>query len=545
MKSASFFFAGTLMIFCFFPAKGNASFSDVSTTHVNADAIEYMESSGMVQGYTDGTFQPSRFVNRAEMAKMIINSIQLLKSHAPECDMKGDLNTSYITDIDNNAWYTPFVCETLRNSIFSGYPDLTFKPSRTINFAEAAKVLANAYLQFSPAATDNVWYRPYIVELAKHNAVPVNMFSFDQQMTRGDVAEIIYRLNKKVENKPSKNFDDFQNFAVQEDSFPRSANLPFDMFFSPLGFQVKIPKTWKVQYEPPADFSLGGVVVVSPDVSLNNRGDIITADEGLSIGIGIAKDMTNHDFVIEYLADHPDAKEIQLDGKPAVLVMTEDQKNNNVILTATRIIEGNEEIITQLDSDLRSTAHLALTVSYFVKKEKFNEERALDLILSFQQVSYFLTKDERTEFTPQALFKNLYGAIELPDSDTLNVHFKSVQDTSLSSYSPSLTLTYSCPVPGSEGALNFMQRLRNEYTASLQETTLISNDNDVVEKTSVHGKAAIYSYYPKLQTKTLEWDDGDFRIQLQTQDCNVSKSVLLNIAERSLQTRWPRYMRMK
>jgi hypothetical protein len=49
-----------------------AFFSDVSSGHVNYDAIKYVQDNGIVSGYQDGTFKPDKTINRAEFTKIIV-----------------------------------------------------------------------------------------------------------------------------------------------------------------------------------------------------------------------------------------------------------------------------------------------------------------------------------------------------------------------------------------------------------------------------------------------------------------------------------------
>ena len=51
-----------------------SSFSDLSSSHANYDAIEYVKSNNIVNGYEDGSFKPNDSINRAEFTKIVIAS---------------------------------------------------------------------------------------------------------------------------------------------------------------------------------------------------------------------------------------------------------------------------------------------------------------------------------------------------------------------------------------------------------------------------------------------------------------------------------------
>src|SRR5579883_2491598 len=107
----------------------SSSFPDVSSSYVNADAISYLKTNGVIQGYPDGNYHPSADINRAEFIKIIMSSL--------DANAKGQ---NCFPDV-KTQWFAPYVCEAKARGIISGYPDGTFKPDSTINFSEAAKVM--------------------------------------------------------------------------------------------------------------------------------------------------------------------------------------------------------------------------------------------------------------------------------------------------------------------------------------------------------------------------------------------------------------------
>ena len=42
------------------------------------------------------------------------------------------------SDVDDAAWYEPFICWAADNGIVTGYPDGTFRPDRSVSRAEVA-----------------------------------------------------------------------------------------------------------------------------------------------------------------------------------------------------------------------------------------------------------------------------------------------------------------------------------------------------------------------------------------------------------------------
>lgn len=184
-------------------AQTESSFSDVPAAHRAFDAIAFLQSKGILQGYGDGTFRPNQSVNRAEATKIIVSTLM-------EIEEVEKYNETVYTDISNDAWYKPYV-EAARQklNIIDGPPKATsFNGSRTVNKAEFLKImlLANgenpqtSYSEFIfPLASDvqhaDEWFYPYMrLGIASSMILisPDGMLSPGAQLTRGDVAVMMY-----------------------------------------------------------------------------------------------------------------------------------------------------------------------------------------------------------------------------------------------------------------------------------------------------------------------------------------------------------------
>ncbi len=182
----------------------DSKFTDVPTDHPNSDAIFYVKSHGIVEGYADGTYKPDATINRAEFTKILVGSFP---NDGPVCKI------APFTDVDQTAWYAASAHTARCHGLVDGYPDGSFRPANPLNFAEAAKILAKAF-QLEAVTTvpacetgDCPWYRGYVLMLEAKGAIPTSIASFDQKITRGEMAEMIYRL-KMGGDKPSKTYEE-------------------------------------------------------------------------------------------------------------------------------------------------------------------------------------------------------------------------------------------------------------------------------------------------------------------------------------------------
>lgn len=193
--------------FVLFPVIASATFSDVPSAHPNYEAINYIQSQNIVDGYPDGKFHPDDLINRAEFTKIILQAYYQGQAGGSDC----------FPDV-GKEWFAQYVCSDKIRNFIVGYPDGSFKPANNINFVESAKILVNIQ-GFTVTPNPDTWYKPYVEKLAAAHAIPTSIRSFDQEVTRGEMAEMVYRLMTDVTDKSSKIY----NELVQE---PINPGLP-------------------------------------------------------------------------------------------------------------------------------------------------------------------------------------------------------------------------------------------------------------------------------------------------------------------------------
>jgi hypothetical protein len=163
----------------------SAAFTDVPANHPYAAAIEWAKSRGILQGYPDGTFRPDNSVNRAEFLKIVLTAKEVVTAN--------DDAPLGFSDVDNRAWYARFIRFAKQTGIIQGYPDGTFRPEQSVNFAEALK-MAYVALGIETADGGPEWYSSYLSH-ARNNDI---LFSSDVDlattMSRKDVVWIIWKL---------------------------------------------------------------------------------------------------------------------------------------------------------------------------------------------------------------------------------------------------------------------------------------------------------------------------------------------------------------
>ncbi|MBU1151534.1 septal ring lytic transglycosylase RlpA family protein [Patescibacteria group bacterium] len=180
-------------------------FSDLYIGHKNFVAISTLKENGVIEGYDDGSFRPEEKINRAEALKMLTLASELLtKEGINEADQPEE---NVFTDVVRSAWYAKYISAAKDKKVINGYDDGTFKPSENINLMETLKIYMESLRTinypetteenlFADTATDS-WYSRYAA-LAKERGLLYisanNSINPDQELTRGYLAEIIYRM---------------------------------------------------------------------------------------------------------------------------------------------------------------------------------------------------------------------------------------------------------------------------------------------------------------------------------------------------------------
>ena len=173
----------------------NHDFTDVPPLYKYAAAINYLKQNHVINGYSQGTFKPDSFINRAEFTKILVNAVYPNQAITPrDC----------FTDVKASDWFSQYVCFAKDKGIIEGHPDGSYRPQKNINVAEALKISIEA---FFPNLVDKMtrtngitslsddWWMKYM-EFA--NQFGYNLTDWDSPshyVSRGEMAEVIFRLD--------------------------------------------------------------------------------------------------------------------------------------------------------------------------------------------------------------------------------------------------------------------------------------------------------------------------------------------------------------
>jgi uncharacterized repeat protein (TIGR02543 family) len=129
-----------------------SQFRDVADDAWYAQAVKYLASIGILEGYSDGTFRPNAHITRAEFVTAL-----------SRFDMSESAETGKFSDVAGH-WASGYISNAAEKGWTEGYPDGTFRPNAEITRAEAATMI-NGMLERGIDAEDVPDYAPSYTDI--------------------------------------------------------------------------------------------------------------------------------------------------------------------------------------------------------------------------------------------------------------------------------------------------------------------------------------------------------------------------------------------
>lgn len=164
---------------------------DVRSNAPEAAGINLLTREGIVQGYKNRRFGPTRVINRAEFLKIAILA-------SPDGYELPAVSEGCFSDVRTEDWFAPYVCAAKEAGIVSGHADVTkpqsawlFRPGETVNYDAALKMLVLLYRYPIKDIPGQDWAEPYYQAAAeKGTDLPVRI-TFDTPLTRAMAARLV------------------------------------------------------------------------------------------------------------------------------------------------------------------------------------------------------------------------------------------------------------------------------------------------------------------------------------------------------------------
>ncbi len=146
---------------------------------------ELLSALSIMQGDTNGSMRYGDKVSRAECAKIVVQT----SLHRDTVSLATKI--SPFKDVTYTHWASPYIAVGIKNGLFKGYLDATFKPSNTVLYEEAITMFLRV-LGYTDEDFKNDW--PYDrIETAKSIGLLNNVNrSIGQELTRRDISAMAY-----------------------------------------------------------------------------------------------------------------------------------------------------------------------------------------------------------------------------------------------------------------------------------------------------------------------------------------------------------------
>ena len=190
-------------------AKG--SLTDIEDTKYES-AVKALEVLNIVDGYEDGEYKANKLVTRAEMAKLLVIAT------GKDNTAKISLNASTFNDVAANHWALGYINVASQCGFINGYPDGSFKPDETINYAEAATMALRALGYDIALEGRGTWPTNYLGKAQELEIFDgVDFDTYLDGVTRGNTAIFMWNmLRTNIWDVNGQSENDGLNYSVSE-----------------------------------------------------------------------------------------------------------------------------------------------------------------------------------------------------------------------------------------------------------------------------------------------------------------------------------------
>lgn len=167
--------------------------TDIAGTKYEA-AVEALIKLGVVNGYPNGEYQPTKEVNRAELAKMLVICMGL-EEDAERAKGDSIFTDEALKDGGAFSWARGYVNAAAAAGVIKGYPAGDFKPEKTVTYAEALTMMLRALGYGNVMEAEGTWPTNAILKARELELTDdVKYSSSSDGATRGDIAILLWNM---------------------------------------------------------------------------------------------------------------------------------------------------------------------------------------------------------------------------------------------------------------------------------------------------------------------------------------------------------------
>ena len=171
-------------------------FPDIDPNSWNEQAIMTLYQDGIISGYPDGNFYPSKEITRAEAITMIIRTLKI----------EGARQSTIFNDVSHEHYASGYIAIASEREIIAGYPNGNFGPSDQMIRADTAVMLVKAFeltkvaTQPFPDVKEAQYYTEAVHILKGANIAtgfPDGSYQPIKKITRAEFAVLLAKASQK------------------------------------------------------------------------------------------------------------------------------------------------------------------------------------------------------------------------------------------------------------------------------------------------------------------------------------------------------------
>ncbi len=201
-----------LWLFCvvMFGSAGSLSVQAAVDETGYDEAVVALQNAGVIDGARSGDVRLFDPVNRAETLKVILRAQTAFASEVRSVSTRMP-GISLFPDVNQQAWYAPYVEIGFSHKLVTGYPDGRFRPELGVKTEEAAAMLVRAFgsqgTQFLTSQDlpneEGQWYSDAVSALIARGAIRQGSnLRIGYALTRGQMFDLVYLMSKTQSGIP-------------------------------------------------------------------------------------------------------------------------------------------------------------------------------------------------------------------------------------------------------------------------------------------------------------------------------------------------------
>ncbi len=260
MKKIALLLALTMLLSLAGVSVSAASFYDTEGKNCET-AVEVLASLGIVNGKSEGAYEPESTLTRAEMATIILRTMNM---------EAGTTGKVIFTDVPETHWAYANISAAYQMGIINGVSVSAFEPDSVVTYAQAVKMVVAALGYTLQAEAQGGYPSGYLSKAAQLDLL--KGVAQEDEMTRGNMAILLYNALDVPMFLQSVYGEENYDYKVSEQDTLLSYYLKVDKVTS------RVLATPMAQIAPPARTLLQDEVAIEADARIFKKGDTNVQD---------------------------------------------------------------------------------------------------------------------------------------------------------------------------------------------------------------------------------------------------------------------------